>query len=104
DAGAVLAGPTRHPLRVMSAAPVIAAPERLDARSLPGETGMVERRRTRLVPFDPWHLFLAPLAVIMLLPMVWMVVTSLETPSQTLRFPPTLWPGTLRFGNYATTI
>jgi len=36
--------------------------------------------------------------------MVWMVVTSLETPAQTLRFPPTLWPGTLRFGNYATTI
>ena len=32
-------------------------------RSLPGETGMVEQRRSRLLPFDPWHLFLAPLAV-----------------------------------------
>jgi multiple sugar transport system permease protein len=76
----------------------------LEARSLPGETGMVERRRSRLLPFDPWHLFLAPLAVVMLLPMVWMVVTSLETPAQTLHFPPVLWPGTLRFGNYVTTV
>jgi len=89
----------------MSAGTAVAeAPERMDVRSLPGETGMVERRRWRGLPFDPWHLFLAPLAAIMLLPMVWMVVTSLETPAQTLRFPPTLWPGTLRFGNYATTI
>ena len=88
----------------MSARTAVAeAPDRVDVRSLPGETGMVERKR-RLLPFDPWHLFLAPLAAIMLLPMVWMVVTSLETPAQTLRFPPTLWPGTLRFGNYATTI
>jgi multiple sugar transport system permease protein len=40
----------------------------------------------------------------MLLPMVWMVVTSLETPAQTLHFPPILWPGRFQFGNYATTI
>ena len=77
---------------------------RIDASSLPGEIGMVEAKPNRLLPFDPWHLILAPLAVIMLLPLVWMVVTSLETPAQTLHFPPVLWPGTLRFGNYATTI
>jgi multiple sugar transport system permease protein len=77
---------------------------RVDETSLPGETGMVERKRSRLLPFDPWHLFLAPLAVVMLLPMVWMAVTSLETPAQTLHFPPVLWPGTPRFGNYVTTI
>ena len=28
-------------------------------------------------------------------------MTSLETQAQTLHFPPILWPGTLRFGNYA---
>jgi multiple sugar transport system permease protein len=89
----------------MSAPTAVAeAPELVDARSLPGETGMVERTRTRFLPFDPWHLFLAPLAAIMLLPMLWMVVTSLETPAQTLHFPPVLWPGTFRFGNYLTTI
>jgi len=65
---------------------------------------MVERPRRRLLPFDPWHLFLAPLAVVMLLPMVWMVVTSLETEAQTFHFPPILWPGTLRFENYVTVI
>jgi multiple sugar transport system permease protein len=78
--------------------------ERADPRALPGETGMVERRRPRLLPFDPWHLFLAPLALVMLLPLLWMVVTSLETPAQTLHFPPVLWPGKLQFVNYATTV
>lgn len=71
---------------------------------LKGEIGMVEPRRRRLVPFDPWHLVLAPLALVMLLPFVWMVVTSLETQAQTLHFPPTLWPGTLRFGNYSAAL
>jgi len=65
---------------------------------------MVERPRRRLLPFDPWHLFLAPLSVLMLLPMVWMVVTSLETEAQTFHFPPILWPGTLRFENYVSVI
>jgi multiple sugar transport system permease protein len=75
---------------------------RVDPLSLSGETGMVERRRPRLLPFDPWHLFLAPLAAIMLLPLVWMVVTSLETPAQTLHFPPVLWPSKWQFVNYET--
>ena len=60
---------------------------------------MVTRRRLPL-PFDAWHLLLVPLALVMLLPFLWMVVTSLETPAQTLRFPPTLWPGTPQFENY----
>ena len=77
---------------------------RPDPRSLLGETGMVEPPRRRFMPFDPWHLFLAPLAVVMLLPLVWMVVTSLETQEQTFHFPPILWPGTLRFENYANVI
>jgi len=81
-----------------------AALTRPDRLSLLGETGMVERPRRRFMPFDPWHLFLAPLAVVMLLPLVWMVVTSLETQEQTFHFPPILWPGTLRFENYANVI
>jgi multiple sugar transport system permease protein len=85
-------------------APAHAPPADGRSVALPGESGMVERRRSRLLPFDPWHLLLAPLAVVMLLPLVWMVVTSLETPAQTLHFPPVLWPGTLRFGNYLTTV
>ncbi len=76
----------------------------VDISQLKGETGMVEQRRLRLLPFDPWHLALAPIAMVMLLPFMWMLITSLETPAQTLRFPPTLWPGTLRFGNYTAAI
>jgi multiple sugar transport system permease protein len=85
-------------------APARARPARLDPSLLPGETGMVERPRRRFLPFDPWHLFLAPLAVVMLLPLVWMVVTSLLTEAQTLHFPPVLWPGTPQFDNYLEAI
>jgi multiple sugar transport system permease protein len=85
-------------------APARARPARLDPSLLRGETGMVERPRRRFLPFDPWHLFLAPLAVVMLLPLVWMVVTSLLTEAQTLHFPPVLWPGTPQFDNYLEAI
>ena len=72
-------------MSAVTEAPVVLS--RPDPRSLPGETGMVERPRRRFLPFDPWHLFLAPLAVVMLLPLVWMVVTSLETQAQNTSFP-----------------
>jgi multiple sugar transport system permease protein len=71
-----------------------------DPRTLPGEIGMVERTRVRWLPFSPWHLVLFPMALIMLVPLVWMVITSLETLDQTRHFPPILWPGTLQFENY----
>ncbi len=76
----------------------------VDPRALPGETGMVESRRAKWLPFSPWHLVLAPLAAIMLIPLLWMVVTSLETLSQTRQFPPILWPGSLQWGNYPETL
>jgi multiple sugar transport system permease protein len=85
-------------------APAPPIDERFDLAQLEGEIGMVERPRRRSLPFDPWHLFLAPLAFVMLLPLVWMVVTSLETPAQTLHFPPILWPGELQFHNYVDAV
>ncbi len=84
----------------MSAARVSDARPAVDVSTLRGEVGMVERPRRRWLPFDPWHLFLVPLAFVMLLPLVWMVVTSLETNAQTFHFPPILWPGKLRIENY----
>ncbi|HEY6567880.1 MAG TPA: carbohydrate ABC transporter permease [Actinomycetota bacterium] len=72
----------------------------VDPHALPGETGMVEARRGRWLPFSPWHLILMPMALLMLVPLVWMVITSLETLAQTRRFPPVLWPGQLQFQNY----
>jgi multiple sugar transport system permease protein len=51
--------------------------------------------------FSPWHLVLIPIAVVMLVPMVWMLVTSLETLDQTRHFPPILVPHPIQPGNYA---
>jgi len=56
-------------------------------------------RRLRL-PFSPWHLVLFPLAVIMLTPLLWMLVTSLETFAETQHFPPILIPHSLHWQNY----
>lgn len=39
-------------------------------------------------------------AVVMILPFFWMVITSLKSPNEALRFPPNLLPERLRFGNY----
>src|SRR5690349_7970223 len=38
-------------------------------------------------PFSPRHLILMPLAAVMLLPLAWMLVTSIETLSESRQFP-----------------
>ncbi len=58
------------------------------------------RRRWRL-PFSPWHLVLLPATLVLIFPFYWLVVTSLETPTEALHFPPVLIPHVLRFANYA---
>jgi multiple sugar transport system permease protein len=72
----------------------------MSVATLPGEIGMVEPPRRRWLPFSAWHLLLMPVAVLMLVPFVWVITTSLETLAQTQHFPPILWPGTFRFDNY----
>jgi multiple sugar transport system permease protein len=56
-------------------------------------------RRFRL-PFSPWHLVLVPATLLLIFPFVWLVVTSVETPGEALRFPPVLIPRELHFANY----
>lgn len=63
------------------------------------ETGEPERPRLRL-PFSPWHLVLIPIAFILIIPLLWMLVTSLLTPSEANQFPPVIVPSELRFQNY----
>ena len=58
------------------------------------------RRRGWRLPFSPWHLVLVPATIILIFPFFWMLVTSIETPSEALRFPPDLTPHVLRFTNY----
>ncbi len=62
-----------------------------------------EREPSRFL-FSPWHLVLIPIAVVMLIPMVWMLVTSLETLNETRHFPPVLLPHSLAPGNYAAVL
>jgi len=56
--------------------------------------------RGRSLLFSRWHLVLLPIAFVMAVPLVWMVVTSLQTLNETRHYPPTLVPSSLRFRNY----
>ena len=55
-------------------------------------------RRRRRRP-SAWHLLLAPMALIMLIPLLWMLLTSLSSLDETRRFPPGL-PSGLHWSNY----
>jgi multiple sugar transport system permease protein len=57
------------------------------------------RRRWRL-PFSPWHLLLMPLALIFVLPLVQMVLTSFMTTAEINQFPPKLIPSSLHLEGY----
>jgi multiple sugar transport system permease protein len=56
-----------------------------------------ERRRFL---FSPWHLVLLPIAIAMLIPLAWMLVTSVETLNETRHFPPILVPSGIQAHNY----
>ena len=54
-------------------------------------------------PFSPWHLFLLPVALIMLVPLIWMVILSLETSSEAQSFPLVVLPSGIHLHNYVAT-
>src|SRR6185437_7412613 len=58
------------------------------------------RSRWRRLPFSPWHLVLVPATLVLAFPFIWLVLTSLETPSEALHFPPLLTPHVLKLSNY----
>jgi multiple sugar transport system permease protein len=58
--------------------------------------------RLRL-PFSPAHLILVPLALVMVTPLAWMVMTSIQTPDEARHFPPVL-PSGIRWQNYTDAI
>jgi multiple sugar transport system permease protein len=61
---------------------------------------MVRSRRWAWLPFSPWHLVLVPATLVLIFPFVWLLVTSVESSSEALHFPPLLTPHVLRFSNY----
>jgi multiple sugar transport system permease protein len=54
----------------------------------------------RRLPFDPWHLVLAPVCALLAAPLVWMAVSSFMSNAQLNRFPPTIIPGSLHLDGY----
>jgi multiple sugar transport system permease protein len=72
-------------------------PTRPDTAEAPTEPEPTSRRR---LPFSPWHLVLIPVTFILLVPLLWMLVTSLETDSEANHFPPVLIPESPKFSNY----
>ncbi|MET9267722.1 carbohydrate ABC transporter permease [Amycolatopsis sp. NPDC004079] len=59
----------------------------------------VARQRWRL-PFSPWHLLLAPLALVFAAPLVWLLLSSVMSNAEINRFPPSLWPSGIDFSGY----
>ncbi|MGQ9678426.1 MAG: carbohydrate ABC transporter permease [bacterium] len=60
------------------------------------------RKRSIMVKMRniPVHLLLILGSSMMLLPFYWMVTTSLKTPLEALRFPPTMFPTAMQLSNY----
>lgn len=59
----------------------------------------VGRRRWPL-PFSPWHLVLAPLALAFAAPLIWLFLTSFMSNAQINRFPPTIIPDSFHTTGY----
>ena len=64
-----------------------------------GKEPAVSRRRSGL-PFSPWHLLLAPLALLFALPLTWLLLSSVMSDAEINRFPPALWPSGIDLGGY----
>ena len=52
------------------------------------------------LPFSPWHLLLMPLALLFVLPLVQMVLTSFMSSAEINQFPPKLLPTSLHLEGY----
>ena len=52
------------------------------------------------LPFSPRHLALMPIAALMLLPLGWMLLTSIQTLPESRHFPPVLIPSGIHWENY----
>lgn len=52
------------------------------------------------LPFSPWHLLLMPTALLFVVPLVWMVLTSLMAPGQIQQYPPPFLPDGIHFDGY----
>jgi multiple sugar transport system permease protein len=70
------------------------------ATAAPVAPAALPARHRRRLPFSPWHLVLIPATIVLIFPFVWLLITSIETPSEALHFPPILIPHRIDFENY----
>lgn len=61
----------------------------------------VTRATKYKVPFSLWHFLLAPTALVFVIPLVWMILTSFMPDTDINRFPPRFWPSTFSVGGYS---
>ncbi len=79
------------------------------ARRRPARLQPAGRARERIetrprLPFSPWHLVLAPVAILFALPLVWMVLSSFMSNAQINQFPPTIIPDSLHLDGWNTVL
>jgi multiple sugar transport system permease protein len=72
------------------------------AIQLPAPEPVIARTRRRFVP-SPRHALLLPLSLLMLTPLLWMLMTSIQTPNEAQQFPPVLPSGT-HWQNYTNAL
>jgi multiple sugar transport system permease protein len=72
------------------------------AIQLPAPEPAVARSRRRFVP-SPRHALLLPLSLLMLTPLLWMAMTSIQTPDEAQQFPPVL-PSGIHWQNYTNAL
>ncbi|MFE3451624.1 carbohydrate ABC transporter permease [Nonomuraea sp. NPDC059194] len=51
-----------------------------------------------------WHLVLVPMSAVVMLPFVWLVLSSVMTQAELNRFPPAIWPEGIDLGGYRTVV
>src|ERR1700712_3180399 len=59
-----------------------------DAKTTEPQAQSPRVRRSFRLPFSPWHLVLIPIAFLLIVPLLWMLITSLETPGEANHFRP----------------
>ena len=62
---------------------------------------VVARRSRRRLPFSGWHLLLMPTALLFVLPLVWMIMTSFMPDGDINTFPPKFLPSTISLTGYS---
>lgn len=67
----------------------------------PGVDDVPAFRRSRRRRPSAWHLVLAPLGLVLIVPLLWMATTSISTLAETRRFPPGL-PHSVQWVNFLT--